>query len=149
MVGLALLIQILIFPLFGAEALLQSANSILHLTSYFLLFIFGLLNWRVWQILMMGLGMSLNVMAIAGNGGYMPASVTALRNAGNHLAAQGLLDSGQLGNVTEMNSQTALNFLGDRFYLPAWIPLSTAFSLGDGIIGAGIFLLLALKMKGS
>ena len=45
-----------------------------------------------------------------------------------------------------MSAQTRLNFLGDWLFLPAWFPLSSAFSVGDVILGIGAALFLYRRM---
>ena len=86
-------------------------------------------------------------MVIAANGGYMPASAQALRQAGMEEVAQTLLSQGRLGNVVLMGEATKLNFLGDWLWLPGWVPLSAAFSLGDLLIGLGLTLFFPYGMR--
>jgi hypothetical protein len=50
------------------------------------------------------------------------------------------------GNVMYMNSSTVFEFLGDWLYLPGWIPFSTAFSLGDLLIAAGLLFFFGAGM---
>lgn len=134
----ALLIQVLIFPLGHADPLIPYATAPLHFLSYGLLALFLGLNFRHWPLALMSLGLVANVGAIAANGGYMPASAEALRQAGMEEVAQTLLSQGRLGNVVLMGEATRLNFLGDWLWLPRWVPLSAAFSLGDLLIGLGL-----------
>ncbi|MBS3736621.1 MAG: DUF5317 domain-containing protein [Candidatus Bipolaricaulota bacterium] len=146
LVSIALIIQLLVFPLFSEEPLITFGTELFHLASYFILFIFVILNWGVWQIPIMGLGMTLNLLVIGINGGYMPASVKSLERAGESGVAKSLLENGTYGNVIEMSDSTALDFLGDWLYLPKWFPFSTAFSLGDTIIAIGLVLFFGLGM---
>jgi len=146
---LALGIQLLIFPLPGREAIVRFGAPYFHLISYVFLFIFVLLNRKYWQIILMGLGLLSNFVVIVLNGGYMPASVEALRGAGSEKVAERLLEHKTFGNVVLMSEQTRLNFLGDNFYLPAWVPFANAFSIGDLILAIGLVLLLQAKMARS
>lgn len=146
LITIALVIQLLIFPLFSAEPLLSFGTELFHLGSYFILFVFVILNWRVWTIPFMGLGMTLNLLAIGINGGFMPASVKSLERAGENEVAKSLLENGTYGNVIEMSNSTVLDFLGDWLYLPKWFPLSTAFSLGDTIIAIGLVFFFGMGM---
>lgn len=146
---LALGIQVLIFPLPGREAIVRFGTPYLHLLSYVFLFLFVVLNRKYWQIVLMGLGMLSNFVVIAINGGYMPAKIEALRGAGSAKVAERLLEHTTFGNVVLMSEQTKLNFLGDLFYLPSWVPLASAFSAGDLILAVGLILLLQAKMTRS
>jgi len=76
----------------------------------------------------------------------MPASVEALRQAGMENVAQALEEGRHLGNTILMGVGTRLNFLGDWLFLPAWFPLSSAFSLGDVVLGVGAALFLSRRM---
>lgn len=149
LIPLSLVIQLLIFPLFSPHPLVSFGTEYLHLLSYLILVGFVLLNWRIWQILLMGAGMGLNLLVITLNGGYMPASVASLRKAGENGVANSLLAQGTYGNVINMNGSTGFDFLGDWLYLPSWIPFSNAFSLGDLLIAIGlIFFFGAGMVKG-
>lgn len=140
------LIQLLIFPFFKEEPLVGFWTPFFHAISYFLVIVFTLLNIKIWQIGLIGLGTLSNVIVMAANGGYMPASVEALRKAGKDFVAQNLSQMEVYGNLIEIGRKSILGLLGDRFYLPDWMPFSSAFSIGDGLIALGIVLLLADKM---
>ncbi len=141
-----LVIQLLIFPLGGREPILSFGTPYWHIVSYLFLLSFVLLNRGYPEILLMGLGLFLNFLVIVANGGFMPASAEALRRAGLASVAQGLEEGTRSGNTVLMGPKTRLNFLGDWLYLPAWFPLSSAFSVGDVILGLGAALLLARRM---
>ena len=147
LVLLALLVQLLIFPLFTDRPLLPYATTSLHLSSYALVFLFLALNWRQWALLLTGVGAGLNLIAIAANRGYMPASPTALARAGKAEAAGRLAAEGVYGNVCAMGEGTRLDVLGDWLYLPQGVPLATAFSLGDLLIGIGLVGLIVWGMR--
>lgn len=143
---LALLIQVLIFPVGRAEPIVQVGTAYLHFVSYALLLAFVVLNRRYPEILVMGGGLCLNLIAIAANGGYMPASAEALRRAGLHDVAAALEEGLRQGNTILMGTGTRLNFLGDYLYFPGWVPLASAFSIGDVVLGLGLAVLLARRM---
>lgn len=148
LVLLAMLTQILIFPLGqGAQPIVQWGTEYLHLVSYLLLLLFVMLNYREWALWLLALGMVSNFIVIATNGGYMPASVDALRAAGKTAVTERLLTGQPSGNVIQMTAETQLNFFGDIFWLPAWVPWATAFSIGDLLLAIGIIWLLQAKMK--
>ena len=143
----SLAIQLVIFPLVGPRPLLPYATVPLHYLSYALIFAFLAINYRTFPLLAIGVGATLNLLVIAVNGGYMPSSLTALSQAGHHAAAALLAEKGMQGNVILMSESTRLNPLGDLFWLPAWVPRATAFSVGDVILAIGLLWLVAWGMR--
>lgn len=144
---LTLLIQILIFPWILGTVLIDEATSVLHLVSYALAGVFLMLNLgRLWPVVP---GAALNILVIAANGGYMPSDPEALRRAGELPAAEALLASsdGTLANVRLMTDTTRLNLLGDWLFVPEWVPLATAFSIGDVFIALGVAWIVQAGMK--
>jgi Family of unknown function (DUF5317) len=93
--------------------------------------IFLAANWRVPGMPLIALGAACNLLAIAANGGVMPASPTALAAAGLPVDAPGFQNSTALADPR-------LGFLGDVFFIPASWPLSNVFSVGDVLIALGI-----------
>jgi len=146
-IPVSLLIQLAIFPFFSERPLFPYATSSLHLLSYGLILVFLVLNYRTFSLLIIGIGLLLNLLVIAVNGGYMPSSPTALARAGSEGVAARLLKDGVYGNVILMSEGTRLNFLGDLLYLPRWVPFATAFSLGDLIVALGLIWLIAWGMR--
>ena len=147
LVGVAILIQFAIFPLFSSRALFPYATAELHLASYGLLFLFFIINYRVWALLVIALGSISNLAVIALNGGRMPSSVHALICAGQPEIARKIATNGVMGNVVLMGEKTRLNFLGDWLYLPHGVPLATAFSIGDLTIAIGLIILIVWGMR--
>jgi len=148
LVALGLGLQLLIFPVGRVGPVIAWGTEALHFVSYGLLAMFLWANRKHWPFLIMAVGLLANLSTIAANGGMMPADPQALAGAGAHRAAEILLEEGQVGNVVRMDGDTRLNFLGDWLYLPAGVPLATAFSLGDIIIGLGLFLFIPYAMRG-
>ena len=87
-VAASLLIQIVLFSELG-RGIDRPVRSALHLASYGLLAAFALANLRVRALLPVFLGMTLNGLAIAANGGSMPLSRAAARAAGIPTADSG------------------------------------------------------------
>ena len=141
-----LALQLLIFPLGRGGPLIPWGTPYWHVLSYVFLLAFVARNWRYPEIWGMGLGLLLNFLVISANGGYMPASAEALRRAGQEGVARALEEGLRTGNTILMSAQTRLNFLGDWLFLPAWFPLSSAFSVGDVILGIGAALFLYRRM---
>jgi hypothetical protein len=106
----------------------------LHLLSYGLdgYFVFG--NRRLVGVPVVALGAGLNVLAIATNGGVMPANAAALRIAG--IAARAGFDN------SAAVAHAHLAFLGDVIPVPGPWPIGNVLSVGDLIIFLGAFVVL-------
>jgi hypothetical protein len=146
-VGLSLVIQLLIFPLFSDAPLVPYATVPLHLLSYGLLIVWLAINLRRLPIGLLLIGAACNLIALASNGGRIPVSTTALERAGLGSTAERLLQEGVFGNGVRMGASTHVNVLGDWLYLPAWVPAATAFSIGDLLVAVGLAWLVARGMK--
>lgn len=103
-----------------------------HLVSYGLAGAFLYLNRHIPGLWLVGLGGAANFAAIAANGGYMPASPSALRIADLPLGvgADSFVNSVALAHPR-------LLILGDIFAIPGSWPLSNVFSIGDLCIALG------------
>jgi hypothetical protein len=115
----------------GLPGLPDGLRSLLLVAAYPVGAVFLLANRRVPGMALVALGAALNLLAIAANGGVMPASVEALAAAGLPAAEPGFESSAALADPR-------LAFLGDVFAIPASWPLSNVFSVGDVCIGAGL-----------
>jgi hypothetical protein len=89
-------------------------------------------------------GLLLNVVVVAGNGGFMPVSAAALQAAGNGAVVPLLEAGGRDQKDTIMSSGTPLWFFGD--VVPAE-PLHKVFSPGDLIAAAGALSFVSLGMR--
>jgi hypothetical protein len=113
----------------------RGLHAAVHVGSYALLAAFLWVNRGVPFLWLIALGGALNLVAIAANGGVMPADAGAL-------AAAGIIkDPGAFTNSVAV-ADPKLLFLGDVFWVPASWPVSNAFSIGDVVIAAGAFLAL-------
>lgn len=83
-------------------------------------------------------GAASNLIAIVANGGFMPASPEAV-------AAIGGIAPGYSNSTT--TSEPALGLLTDIFALPAWVPFSNVFSVGDVCIGLGVLVTIVVGMR--
>ena len=106
-------------------------RAAIMVAAYPVLAVFLVANWRLPGMPVVALGGALNLLAIAVNGGVMPASPAALAGAGLDPAAPGFQNSTAV-------SDPRLAFLGDVFYIPASWPLSNVFSIGDVLIALGV-----------
>jgi hypothetical protein len=102
---------------------------LVHIASYLPAAAFVANNRRVPGILWVGIGGTLNALAIMSNGGVMPASPTALAAAGLG-TPEVFTNSGAVAGAN-------LGFLGDVFSIPSGWPLANVFSFGDVVIVLG------------
>lgn len=109
----------------------SSLYEALHLASYGLTGAFAWLNRRVPGLAFAAAGGALNFVAIAANGGVMPATASALRTAGLDDRENGFQNSAEIDGAH-------LQFLGDVFAVPASWPVSNVFSVGDVLLIAGV-----------
>lgn len=111
-------------------------GAILHVLSYLAGGVFLLSNLHLPGMLWVAVGGGLNLLGIAANGGTLPASRAALQAAGTDPeVAVRFVNSGLVAGAR-------LPYLGDLFAIPHWLPLSNVFSIGDVVIGVGIFIAL-------
>jgi len=130
---LALGLQVVLFTSLSSNVP-DSALGPAHVASYALLLAFAVANRRLLPLLPVLLGVALNGLAIAANGGTMPISNTAARAAGIH--------DFRGGNVSDHADR--LGFLGDVFALPKELPIANTFSVGDLLIGLGMIAFIVI-----
>jgi hypothetical protein len=123
--SLGILAGLLTFP---GEA--NWARTALYLATYPLAVAFVVINRRVPGLWIVGLGALLNFVAIAANGGVMPASAQALRTAG-------LVADPDVYSNSALLSDPRLLFLGDVFAIPRSWPFANIYSVGDLVIVLG------------
>ena len=87
-------------------------------------------NRRAPGLPVIALGGAMNAFVIAINGGQMPARAGALEAAGRPLVEDGFRNSALIADPH-------LPWLGDTFAIPAGVPLSNVFSLGDVVLAVG------------
>ncbi len=107
------------------------AGQIVHMFSFALAGVFAWSNRHLPGELVIAGGGFLNLIAIAANGGTMPASAWAWRVAGFPPPTDAF------GNSSPVPS-ARLPWLGDVFAVPASWPFSNVFSVGDLAIVAGL-----------
>jgi len=116
-------------------------------TSLLLLLGFAWLNRHLPGMLILIVGLVLNLAVIVVNGGFMPINPnTAERLVGTERIASFELGS-RIGDkdILLHTHDTHLEWLADRFLLPAGFPYQVAFSLGDVFIALGAFWILAFQ----
>jgi hypothetical protein len=110
----------------------RSLHVAIHIASYVLIAAFLCANLRLPGMKLIGLGAGANTLAIAFNGGVMPAAAAALRMA--HLS-----EHGGFQNSAPVLHPTLL-WLGDVIPVPG--PLPNVLSVGDCLIVIGALVLL-------
>jgi hypothetical protein len=125
----ALVVQVLVISVIpGASEHLDTA---LHLLTYLVALGFVAMNLRLRGMWIIGLGGLLNFVAIAANGGVMPANADALRAAGRRVTTSTFENSTAVRHAR-------VAFLGDVFAMPASWPMANVFSIGDVLIAVGV-----------
>lgn len=120
---------------FVDPGLRNRAGIAILVVSYGLLIAFVAANRRLPGAILIAAGLALNMIVIVANGA-MPVSLSAAQAAGLDPSGAGFLATAVKHRL--MDSQTVFWFLGD------WIPvpvIRTVVSIGDMILGIGIFLL--------
>ena len=135
LVLLALGIQVVLFSHLTVHAPVVWIET-LHVGSYALLMLFAWANLRITALVPVLVGLVLNALPIAANGGRMPLSASAAHAVG--LA----------GYRNVSLSAHRLAFLGDMFALPRGVPLANVFSIGDVMIGVGVVTFIVLISLG-
>lgn len=133
--GLGIQVIAELWAAFVDPGLRTRAGIPILMVSYALLIAFVVANRRLPGAILIAVGLALNLIVIAANGG-MPVSLSAAQAAGLDPSGAGFLATAVKHQV--MDSQTLLWFLGD------WIPvplIRTVVSIGDMVLGMGIFLL--------
>jgi Family of unknown function (DUF5317) len=129
----AILIQIVVISLLPGGA--HAIHTALHISSYVLLGAFAFANRRLTGLPIAAFGGLLNFIAIAANGGVMPADQDAIASLAHTTA------DGDFAN-SQVLDHPKLQFLGDVFATPASWPLHNVFSVGDMILVAGVAVLV-------
>lgn len=133
-----LIVQIILFSPFGA-ARVGDLGPPIYVGSTLLVAGAILANLRITGMALVGLGAISNLAAIITNGGYMPADPRAA-------AALGVAETTAYSNSSVV-ADPALWLLTDIFAMPAWMPWSNVFSIGDVMIVIGVVVVIVAAMR--
>jgi hypothetical protein len=137
-IAFGLCAQVVLF--FGPVAdRVGDAGKYLYVATTLLVIVAVLRNRAIAWMPLVAAGAAANLAAIVANGGYMPSTLAALAAAGKHVPT-GYSNSAVLPSP-------ALWPFTDIFALPAWLPWSNVFSVGDMLIGIGVALVIITAMR--
>lgn len=134
-----LLVQVVLFS-DQVATVVGGLGAPLYVASTALVFLGVLRNVSITGMKVVALGAASNLAAIIANGGYMPAGHDAM-------VALGMTDPTTYSNSAVVE-HPALEPLTDIFALPAWVPFSNIFSVGDVLIALGVAVVIVASMRG-
>lgn len=131
--------QILLFSTSLGESFTGGVGEAIYVASTGAVLVAVWRNLAIPGLALVALGAISNLAAIVANGGVMPTTVEAM-------TAAGLDPLDGFSNSTVLEDP-ALAPLTDIFALPAGLPFSNVFSIGDVLIALGIVLVIAIGMR--
>ncbi|HEU5097895.1 MAG TPA: DUF5317 domain-containing protein [Roseiflexaceae bacterium] len=140
LVIVSFVLQILIFTPFARTPLVAFATLPIYVLSLSLLAIWVAANWRIPGMALIAIGLVLNVVVIAANGGHMPVLPEAARLAGQYeaIAAD---DPSTSKHALLPAEQARLWMLSDIIAIPQGVPGAVVWSIGDIVLTVGIAIL--------
>ena len=136
MIG-GLLVQVALFS-DQVSASIGAAGPPLYVASTAVVIAAVLRNRDVIGMPIVAYGAACNLAAILANGGFMPASPSAL-------ASLGKLEPTAYSNSSVVAVPELAPFT-DQFALPHWLPFANVFSFGDVVIGIGVVFVIVAAM---
>jgi hypothetical protein len=134
--GLAVQVALFSAPVTSA---IGDVGAPVYVASSALVLLVVLRNLAIPGMVLVAVGAASNLAAIVANGGWMPATPSAL-GALNRTIGPGYSNSREL-------AAPMLAPLTDTMALPAWLPLANVFSVGDVLIGFGICIAIVAAMR--
>jgi len=150
LVALAYLPQLLLLALTRKQVVVPVETAgIMLVISLGMLMVFVWLNRHLPGMPILLGGLIMNLAVIAANGGLMPISPQTASQLVSGEARPALEPGGRFGekDVLLPEQEMRLEFLSDRYLLPAWFPYKAAFSLGDALVGAGALWFLVANQR--
>jgi len=144
LLGFALQAALIPLALKGYPLVVRYAGAI-HTLSFVPLF-WGLwANRHQWPLQVVAVGVLMNFLVIAANGGRMPADARAVTQVRGPRTAR-LLAQGRVARHAVLRPHTPLGLLADRYALPRPYPWPCVFSAGDVVITLGVGALILVGM---
>jgi Family of unknown function (DUF5317) len=140
LVIIGFVLQLLIFTPFASAPVIAFATLPIYVLSLALVTIWVAANWRVPGMTLIAIGLALNVVVIAANGGHMPVSPEAARLAGKYemLVSD---DPAISKHIAAVDGQVRLWLLSDLIAVPKGVPFAAVLSIGDIVLTVGIGIL--------
>jgi len=128
----------------------QVLRAAILILSYLALLLTVCINRRIPGMALLGIGLVLNLAVILANGGYMPVTPETMQRIGQTNAAEIEPGTRVAGckDIVLPKGQTRLWVLSDIIVLPPSLHIPWAFSVGDVLIVAGMFLTVQWVMLG-
>ncbi len=123
----------------------EKLTSGILIISQVLLLVFVWINRQHAGLWLLGLGLTLNLLVISLNGGWMPISPQVVAKVAPHTPSDVWQIGDRLWNSKDKVlpiEETRLWCLSDQFLFPSWSPYQVAFSFGDILIAGGALWLL-------
>lgn len=127
---------------------LDGAVGSLYLVSLSTLLLAVFSNRHLPGLKLLGVGLASNFLVIAANGGVMPTSLEAVRQAQLPDVLEALEVEGRYRHSVPMTEDSRLPFLGDIFGVAHPLPVPGVFSIGDVLVTAGAFWFVQEAMLG-
>lgn len=145
----AFLPQYIVIYVSARESISNGSVAICLILSQLLLLGFALVNYRQHGMKILIIGAALNFMVMIANSGFMPINPQTAHRLVSEDVLLNIPSGSRFGakDILLPAEQTRLEWLADRYLLPAWSPYQAAFSLGDVFIAAGVFWLLARQKR--
>lgn len=140
----ALAVQIILYlPGIRTSALVHEYGAAIYVVSMGLAIVGALRNWNLGVALRVAaLGLALNTVVIALNGGYMPTNAVAMQAVRGTATVREIANPHLYGNVHFAGSSTRLTLLSD--VIPLRVPggPGNVYSIGDVLLAAGVATLI-------
>lgn len=132
---LSLAIQLVIFPPNGSAPPFPEWTTVLYAVSMLLIGIWTILNRHIPGIVLVGIGLVCNLVAILANGGYMPVDPDIARVAG---LQRDTPETALQFNSIARDTNVHLWILTDILPVPAGLPFHNVYSIGDVLLTCGL-----------
>ncbi len=124
-------------------------QELLFVGSYALLLVAVWANRHLAGVGLIGLGLLLNLLVMAANGGWMPITPEAVVKVGHTRLVPSLASGMRIYSSKDIilsREETRLWFLSDLFVLSRPFPVPSVFSVGDALVAVGVFALIQSAM---